>query len=537
MTSGPGSQRLDRRGLQTRAVSGALWTLVHTMVSIPLAFVVNIIVARILGVADFGRLAYLTMVMELAVVVVTVGVGSGLIQFGAKAHSIGDYGTVRSLLRRSQGFRLLVGAPILSLIVLGLANVPPVLLALAILFGIWVPAGFGGATAALTIQNDTARAARLALVMSLIMQVAVVAAVLLLPTPDVVWGTRLVITGLGVIAAIALVDRRYRRAVLRPRAPWGMPSGFWRYSIPMGISGIVSAIALSRSEVVLLQQLSTAQQMGLYAVAFGLAGHLFAPAQALLTPLTPAVSALREVEVAAIRGAFRRTARVSGVLGGFVIALGGPVLALLVPVLYGSAFRQAQDLVLALTIVSGFLLLTFPMQAFVTARLRSMSVLSVNMLSALSAVALALITIPALGAWGAVLAKVVVVLVRVGWLAWRETESFMVGRLEFFGVFRATGVAAVTALTVHIAVKFVEVDGLEASLMWTPGVLLSSCAGYILLLKIVRGGLSTGDIHAIQRVLPPRIRPIVESVLKLVLRPPEAADRDDTHMKERRQKE
>lgn len=512
-----GPERLDRQQLQSRAISGVMWTLLHVIVSLPIAFVVNILLARILGVADYGRLAYLTMVMQIAGVVVMAGVGSGLIQFGTKAHSVGHHETVRSLLRRAQGFRILVGAPVLTGAVLLLANdVPPALLILAIFSGIWVPAAFGGGPATLTIQNDTARAARLAMVMNLVTQAVVVTALITLPKADVVWSARMVVGGVSVVVAIFLVQRRYRRAVLTPRWPSGMPAGFWRFAVPMGLSGIVSTIALSRSEVVLLEHLSTAQQVGLYAMAFGLAGHLFAPAQALITPLTPAISALREVDVTAITEAFRRAVRMSNAIAGLIVAVGGPVLALLVPLLYGDAFTSASGLVLALVMVSGFLIVTYPMQTFVTARLRSGSTLAVNSVSLVATVVVALLLIPWVGAWGAVWGKVAVVLTRVAWLGWRETDSFMVSRREYLYGFRTVGVASVCGAVAYWAGALTA--GEAGSAMAGAAVALVIGAGaYMLGVWLVRGGLEPKDIAAIARALPGKVRPIVVTVLKHTL--------------------
>lgn len=493
-----------------------MWTMLHVIVSLPVAFLVNILLARVLGVADYGRLAYLTMVMEIVRVIVMVGVGAGLIQFGAKAHSRGDHSMVKSLLRRSQGFRVLVGAPILTGVVLLLADVPPVLLILAILFGIWVPAAFGGATAALTIQNDTARAARLAMLMNLLTQAVVVVVLLTMPKPDVVWSARLVVGGVSVIIAIFLVQRRYRRAVLTPRWPSGMPAGFWRFAVPMGLSGIVATVALSRSEVVLLEHLSTAEQVGLYAMAFGLAGHLFAPAQALLTPLTPAISALREVEVSAITEAFRRTVRMSSAVAGLIIAVGGPVLALLVPLLYGESFASASGLVLALVVVSGFLIVTYPMQTFVIARLRSGSTLAVNSLSLFATVVVALALIPWLGAWGAVWGKAAVVLTRVVWLGWRETESFMVGRREYLGGFRTVVAASVCGGAAYW-VGTLTAGQADSALVGAGVALVVGAAAYVPAVWLVRGGLETRDIAAIGRALPEKVRPLATKVLRYTL--------------------
>lgn len=498
----PVPERLSRRDLQSRAVSGATWTLIHVLVSLPMAFGVNVVVARVLGVADFGRLAYLTMVLEIVGVVVGVGLGASLVQFGAKAHSRGDHETVRRLLRGTQGFRVLVGAPVLTLAVLTLADVPVKMVVIAVIFGVWVPAAFGGATATLTIQNDTARAARLAMIMNVVTQVVVLVTVLVRPVADVVWSARMVVAGFTVLAAILLVQPRYRRAVLTPRPPTGMPLGFWRFAVPMGLSGVVATIALSRSEVVLLEHLSTAEQVGLYALAFGLAGHLFAPAQALLNPLTPAISALREVEPSAIRHAYRKTVRVSGTVAGAIIALGGPTLALLVPVLYGTDFAAARGLVLALVVVSGFLIVLYPMEAFVTARLRSDSILGLNFVSLVAVVAASVLLIPVVGAWGAVVGKMAMVLARGFWLGWRELPSFMVGRREFLATFRLPGAGALVA-----AVTYWGVDaGYEESALRAAFVaLVASALLYPLVLLLVRGGLHDEDLEAIARALPARM--------------------------------
>ena len=48
---------------------------------------VNLVVARHLGVVDFGRLATLTLAVDITVAIAGVGMGSALVQFGAKAVS------------------------------------------------------------------------------------------------------------------------------------------------------------------------------------------------------------------------------------------------------------------------------------------------------------------------------------------------------------------------------------------------------------------------------------------------------------------
>ena len=90
---------------------GASWTLIHIIVSLPVAFGANLVVARILGVEGYGRLAFLMTFMTVAGGIVSLGVGIGLLQFGSRAHAGGRTEDVRDLLSKSQGFRLLVVAP------------------------------------------------------------------------------------------------------------------------------------------------------------------------------------------------------------------------------------------------------------------------------------------------------------------------------------------------------------------------------------------------------------------------------------------
>src|SRR5690606_22372417 len=152
---------LDRGQLQQRAIRGALWTGLHTVVALPIAFVVNILLARVLGVEGYGRLAYLTTVITIAGVIAGMGVTTALIQFGAKDHAAGRVAAVQRYLSGAQGFRLLVTGPLVALAVVALVRVELWLLVIALIFGVGAPALFGNARPALTIENRTDRAAQL----------------------------------------------------------------------------------------------------------------------------------------------------------------------------------------------------------------------------------------------------------------------------------------------------------------------------------------------------------------------------------------
>ena len=82
-------ERLGGSGLQDSAVKGAAWTLLHTIVSVPVGFAVNLLLARLLAPDGYGRLAFLTTLIGIASGVLALGLTSAMIQFGAKAHAAG----------------------------------------------------------------------------------------------------------------------------------------------------------------------------------------------------------------------------------------------------------------------------------------------------------------------------------------------------------------------------------------------------------------------------------------------------------------
>src|SRR2546430_16905919 len=105
-------ERLPASELQRRAISGSSWTVIHTVVSLPLAFVANAIVARSLGVSSYGHLAFLSAALGLAYTFANFGFSTALIQQGSRAEAGGRRGEANELLRRSLGFQAAVELPI-----------------------------------------------------------------------------------------------------------------------------------------------------------------------------------------------------------------------------------------------------------------------------------------------------------------------------------------------------------------------------------------------------------------------------------------
>ena len=499
-----------RRRLQDGAIHGATWTVIHTVVSLPIAFLVNLVVARVLGVADYGRLAFLTALMEVASGILTLGFGAALIQFGSKAHAAGRPEDVRHLLSAAQGFRLLVAAPLLSVLVLVVADVTPGLMLLAVVFGILVPSALDGATACLWIENKSAAGAKIALVTSLVTQATVVAVALTVGTPDSIWATRLVVVGLCVGLALVPISRDYRRAVLRPRLPLGLPAGFWRFAIPFAAASVVGGLVMSRSEIFIMQWLATPAAVGLFALAFGLAGHVFAPAQAFIGPLIPAISGLREVDTDAVAPAFSRTLRAGSTVVGLIMASVVAAMALLVPFLYGEEFSAAAPMVVVLGIASGLLVAGSPVTAFVAARLSAGALLRANLVALAVDVAVAVALIPVWGAWGAVAAYVMGALTQLLLLMRREIG--LLG-LSWRTVAAQSGAVALGA-GASVVAWFVA-----GALPWPPvgAAPVAAAIGlvvYVGLLRLTRSGLTDEDAVAVARSAPSPVAAGVRVLLR-----------------------
>jgi len=502
---------MSRGELQDKAIRGALWTLVHVVVSLPLAFVVNIVIARTLGVVDYGRLAYLAAVMALVRSVIDLGVGTGLVQFGSKAHAAGRYDEVKRLLNAAQGYRMFVGMPVISASVLLLVDVDPVLIAIALVFGVLLPCFLSGANDALAIENKTANGAQAAMIINIVTQVLVVVATVTLGTADAIWSVRLVAAGLGTLIVLCFVARKYRRALLRPRFR-GFPPGFWLFALPAGAAGMIEVVLSERSEVLVLTWMSHVEAAGVFALALGLATHLFAPAQSLVGPLVPAISGLREVDADAVARALGRTLRASSTAMALVAAGAVPAFAVLVPVIYGGEFDDVPEVLLAVGVAGGLLVIAGPLRAFVMARLKGLWLLWLNLTALVVNVGLMVVLIPFLGVWGAVLGNVTSVVVLFLLLLITEARSLGVGVGRAFrdvtpyvvGVL-ACGAAWVTT----VWLGWGPVASAPVAAVVGLGLLVGG-------LRLSRSGLTPDDAEAVQRSLPARVGRLLDVPLRLV---------------------
>lgn len=512
-SSDPERPALDGGQLQDAALRGAAWTMIHTLVSVPIAFLVNVLLAQVLAPEGYGRLAFLTTLITLTTSVLALGLAPAMIQFGAKLHAIGRTADVMGILSSAQGFRLLVVAPAVTILVLLLVDVPWALLTLAVAFGVWLPAILNSAPIALTIENRTAANAQVVLVSNLVVQGGVVVAVLWIGTADSVWAARVVLSTLGLGPALWLMTRPYRRAILHPRLPTRFPPGFWRFAVPTGIAGLIGELAVSRTEVFFLEWLSTSTAVGLFALAFGVSNHVFAPAQTLTGPLVPAVSGLREVGQDKVARAFLRTLRASSTITALLIAGSVPALTFLVPVLYGHEFRAAAPAVLVLGIVGGFAVISGPLSAFVLARLSARLFLIANSIALVVDVGLALALIPAAGLWGAVIASGAGTMTRLGILFVGESRDLRLRLPSALMAIAPIGLAAVICVLAWLTVGLMPLNSI-----WQATVAGGLTVSMLLLaMRAANTGLLRADAEALLAIVPPRLAPLFRRAVDWVV--------------------
>jgi O-antigen/teichoic acid export membrane protein len=505
------ADRFDRGEVQDRAMRGASWTLIHVVVSLPIAFVANLLVARLLGVSDYGRLAFLMTFMTVATGIVTLGVGIGLLQYGSRAHAGGRVDDVRSLLSKSQGFRLLFVAPLMSVGVLLVADDIPLEQRLAaIVLGVWFPAAFDGALFCIQIEGRSDTGAKIAMVINVCTQVVVVTAAWLTRSPDAVWLARLAVLGVTLLLYLGAADRRYRAAVLRPSLPRGFPPGFWRFALPSGLASVIGALALTRTEVFFLTWLSTPVAVGVFALAFGLANHLFAPAEAVVGPLIPAVSGLHEVDRGSLINAFGRVLRASSVGIALMCAAGLPALALILPVLYGSEYAEAAPLLLGLGAAGAVLTAGGAVSVFTVGRLSGNRLMVVNSVALVVDVTLCLTLIPVIDAWGAVIAISAATVVRFVML--------LVGEVRALAVPTGAVLRWLTPMLVSIALSVIA----YAAFRSLPAFVAAVCAGpltlasLLVILRLTGVGLTEADGAALVRNVPARLRSIAGPLLRVI---------------------
>jgi O-antigen/teichoic acid export membrane protein len=510
------SSPLTAAELQRRAIAGSVWTVIHVIVYLPVAFVANAIIARTLGVTGYGELAFLTVALALAIPFANLGFATAVIQWGSRAEVAGRRREADDLLKRNLGFNLTVELPILVVFAAVLTWGDPWWQVAAVGAAVTLACLLSGTALSLTIENRTAAGAKRSIGVNLLTQAASVCAALVAATASAVWAVRALVPRAGLGFNLLLMDPTRARATLTFRLPRGLGAPFWRFALLSWAASLVALLVFSRSEVFLLEAFDQPEALGLFALAFGLSQQMTAPADALINPLLPAVAGIVSSWPERARETFERSTRVSALVCGGIAAVVIPTLVLAVPLIYGEEFEAAAWLLIPLGLVSTFQSVNNPVNAFVNARERAGLRLRAYLVALVVDVGVAVALIPGFGAWGAVVAAVTGQVVAIVWLAAKEPFLRGCGILGVVRLYRAfvvgvgAGAIAFGAGAVlpgsHDLVSAVSACGLGAGV-------------YALAIRVSRSGLPPADRNALVGAMPAPVRPYLMWLLRPLTAP------------------
>lgn len=495
-SGGEGGGGLEPRELQARALRGVTWSTFSSLLALPLAIVVSVVVARTLGPEGYARFAYLTFLVPLLLALTDLGFAQATTRSVSQAFAAGDLERTRELLGKAQGWNLL-RLPFLCVLVLAIAR-PGTLGAVLVVAFLAISTGGGGLVFSLHAENRGATLAKLALAGGVAVAVASMTAALLGAGPTTVWAAAFAAGAVVVPGWLLTANPRLRRAALTPRLPRGLSPAFWRFGILALATSAGSELVFSRSEVVILEAFGQDRVLAVFALAYGLSQRLTTPVDTLLGPLTTALSALAGAHPHRFQAGFERALRLSAFAAALLAATALVGTAFLAPVMYGDAYRGVALAFLALGAVSLLQSVAQPYTALAYASGRPGRLLRVLAVALVLDIAVALALIPSLGLWGAVVANAVGGLTALGLIvrsiagpaslrlagvpAWRLAALTLVSCA-------AAGAAGLAGGWVHAAV----------------GVLAAFAAGagtFVAGARAAGGLLPAADVEALLGVLP-----------------------------------
>lgn len=489
----------ERRRLQTDAVSGSLWITLQTVLGLPLAVVANAVVAHALGAESYGTLAVYLAAYALVVSVLNAGISDATVQWISAHNARGERPELLAAIRRCSGYHVMIEAPLVGVLAAVLLRHSGMGSMLAGAAAAIVTMVLGTSTVVMSGLGMNGLAARLSLAFTLATQTALIATVSLSPVPASVFVARLTVLSLGPAAALLLLAKDVRHAVLRPLLPAGWPPGFLAFAFRTAGSAVVSTLVFSRSELFVFKAYGLATQAGLFALSAGVAGLITAPIDSLLNPLLPAATGLLTTSPERAGAALLRGLRTSTLFAGLVAAVGIPVLTPLLPLIYGGSFGAAATAFVVLAVVSCVQSTGHPVTAFLLAGRLTGVLLRVSVLAVVIDLGLAVALIPLIGVPGAViastLAQFTVLLVsarRVGLLLGVRASS-QLGAMSFF----------IDALVVAAVAGGVEVAvGGPAALRGIIGLLVAFTALALAGRVHPSSGLTRADVSVIAGGLP-----------------------------------
>lgn len=487
--------------LQTAAMRGTAWTAAQALVGLPLAFAVNVVVARTLGPHGYGLVASYIAGYALILTVLNGGVSDATVQWGAAAYARGDRAQLIEICRRCAGYHMLVEAPLGAVAAAVLLHREAIWVQLVGAASAAVTMVLGTTIVLLTAMSMNAALAKLGLVVGVAIQLGVVTAAVHSHEAGPTWVVRLAIAILSPVGAMIMAPRDVLRASFTPLLPRRWPEGFIRFSVRTVIATLVATLVFTRSEVLVLDAYGKTAAAGLFALAAGLAAQMTAPIDAMLGPLIPAAASLVAVGPERAARAVLRGTRLSALLTVPIATVVVPALAVLAPSIYGHDFRAAGALFISLGIVSCLQSVLHPVSAFAGALRRPLLILGANAVGLVVDLGLVLGFIPVFGAAGAVIgnsAGQLVALAAVSWILRRHlnvsVQATAHALLPFVAVsFWVAGVSAGAVVA--------RSDGLGLAAV-TAGAIAAASVGGLLAIRIAGGLVTNEDLTAVDASFP-----------------------------------
>jgi O-antigen/teichoic acid export membrane protein len=394
---------LSARELQGRALRGASWSTLSSMLALPLAIGVSVVLARVLGPHEFARFAYLAFLVPLLYEATDFGYGIATSRSASQAYASGDIETTGRLAGKALGWNLIRLVPVAALVLA--VTRPSPLAAVAVLTFLTAAMLSTGAVVSLNAQNRVDAIAKAAFAQAIVAGGISAGAALAGASGTTVWALAWASGIVSIPLWIAAVDPALRRAAFKPLLPRNLPPGFWRYGVTALAAALGGLLVFSRSEIVILEWLEQEQALAVFALAFGIAARLTTPIDTMLGPLVLALSALGEAHPERLREGFDRALRLScagvaAIAGTLVVAT-----AFAAPVLFGNQYPHVGLAFAALAVASLVQSAAHPYTALAYAHGRPGIALRALAVALVVDIAVALALIPPFGIWGAVAAN------------------------------------------------------------------------------------------------------------------------------------
>jgi O-antigen/teichoic acid export membrane protein len=490
--------------LQERAFGGAVWGTLQTVVMLPVNFLGNLLVARLLGPDDLGSFVALMVFLTVSGPVLDFGFGAAMQQWAGRAVAEGDRAGMEQLFRKALGFHLTVQQPGIILAAAFLLRDSPITFFVAFAVLSLAQSSLGSVNYWLAAHNRLAMGAKRSLVSGVLGNVVLVGVAAAHGSPELMWLSRYAVQLLPELAVLLALSPADRHVLLRPLLPRRMPPGFWHFARPMWLTVLLGALLSTRTEVYILQWNDQAVAAGVFAVAFGLAtqvSSLFAGIHASFGAAAVTLSSGSEERLARTLAA---GCSLFSVLASVALAAGAG-LPFVVVSLYGDAYAGAAPLILPLLAAATLQISLAAYGAGALVRRQRRRLLVTQAIAVVLDLGSAALLVPVLGLAGAAIGaaaglatvNVCLLLVEAG------------ARRAVLHLLRGPWLTAVLA----VAVGFAVASPVDAA--W-PAALLASAVAVTLQLVLLRTvhRRATAELFAwLGPRLPARTRPVLAALL------------------------